>query len=434
MHRKFLIAETQSQSGNALGARQIRIIASTRARDRAGDIVEPRGALLENYKRNPVILRDHNPSLVVGSAEIAVFDDRIEAIVTFSPEGISPEADKACAQAKAGDLRGASIGLDPIEAEPLSGGGYHIIKWELLEISLVAIPCNQQTLVVEKAHSMSQRLKVGASCGLPLASHAVFDEAAAAKSIFNHAGLGTDDPDLGFIRKGFLVYDDAAKDRAASYRIPFAAVEDGRLVASAAGLKAARVALASADIADDLRAKAEGVLRIYEGKTQKNAAPRIKDLYDLADVAQLLQSLGYAQSESVWEAEYEGDGSKVPAMLGEACRALGDALIAMTQEEVAELLASIGPIDGDKTARSSFAKVFAAARRKAGAEFSTANKNALRDACKSIAAGHDAIKALLDDDAVDQDFDHDADKAVSVAAAKAARLRELDLLILRGVA
>ena len=69
--------------------------------------------------------------------------------------------------------------------------------------------------------------------------------------------------------------------------------------------------------------------------------PCVKSLYDVGQLAYLLSSLGWLQEEVAWEAEFEGDGSRVPAMLGEAMQQLGATLIAMTAEEVDELLARL---------------------------------------------------------------------------------------------
>jgi hypothetical protein len=74
------------------------------------------------------------------------------------------------------------------------------------------------------------------------------------------------------------------------------------------------------------------------------AAPKLpkfrRGLYDVAQLAQILSGLGYAHDSAEWEADIEGDESEVPAMLGEALKMLGAALVAMTAEEVSELLAA----------------------------------------------------------------------------------------------
>lgn len=64
-----------------------------------------------------------------------------------------------------------------------------------------------------------------------------------------------------------------------------------------------------------------------------------KGLYEVAWLASLLSDLGWIGDYVDWEAAIEGDGSKVPAMLYAALTQLGETLVAMTQEEVAEFLA-----------------------------------------------------------------------------------------------
>jgi hypothetical protein len=63
-----------------------------------------------------------------------------------------------------------------------------------------------------------------------------------------------------------------------------------------------------------------------------------RGLYEVGHLASLLSELGWVKSSTEWEAGVENDGSTVPAQLGEALKALGDVLIAMTAEEVAELV------------------------------------------------------------------------------------------------
>lgn len=70
------------------------------------------------------------------------------------------------------------------------------------------------------------------------------------------------------------------------------------------------------------------------------SVPKFRSLYDVANLAYMVESLGYAKCCADWEKAMEGDDSDVPEMLGEALMALGEALIAMTKEEVQELLDS----------------------------------------------------------------------------------------------
>jgi hypothetical protein len=48
-------------------------------------------------------------------------------------------------------MKAVSIGFQPIESEPLAGGGRKFTKWELLEISLVAVPANSEALVIARS-------------------------------------------------------------------------------------------------------------------------------------------------------------------------------------------------------------------------------------------------------------------------------------------
>ena len=74
--------------------------------------------------------------------------------------------------------------------------------------------------------------------------------------------------------------------------------------------------------------------------TRKNVIAVLpRGLYSVGTLAYTLSSLGYLVDSAKYEAEIEGDGSKVPGMLAAVLHDLGDALIAMTIEEVGELLA-----------------------------------------------------------------------------------------------
>jgi HK97 family phage prohead protease len=83
-------------------------------------------------------------------------------------------------------------------------------------------------------------------------------------------------------------------------------------------------ALASAPVANAVRA---GKVTFQRG------------LYQVAQLCYLFEELGYHVDMAKWEAAIEGDASTVPAMLAAALTDLGDALLAMTAEEIAEALA-----------------------------------------------------------------------------------------------
>ncbi len=91
----------------------------------------------------------------------------------------------------------------------------------------------------------------------------------------------------------------------------------------------------------------------------------VRGLWDVGALAHLLDQLGWVKCSAEMEAAAEDDGSKVPAMLGDVLKRLGDALLAMTAEEVAELLT-----DGDVDAAAATIEAAAmpqVARFRAGA-------------------------------------------------------------------
>jgi HK97 family phage prohead protease len=136
---------------STVGERQIRVIASDATPDRMGDILEPGGCQLDDFRRNPIMLAQHDANQPIGSwPSIQVNGGRLEALGEFAPEGVSELADEYCRLAKAGILRAVSVGFMPISYEPLRGGGLRFTKWDLVELSLVSVPANPNALVIER--------------------------------------------------------------------------------------------------------------------------------------------------------------------------------------------------------------------------------------------------------------------------------------------
>ena len=152
--------------------REILHLITTAAVDRAGDVVEPTGAQIENFMRNPVVMADHSYSIstVIGKAMKVYTDDSgMWARTKFRDTPLAQDAYRLSAEG----LGGWSIGFRPTEyhtvregakaecqscakrwaklAEGKTPGDYvpgqwsmHFMKWELLEYSSVAIPMNQE--------------------------------------------------------------------------------------------------------------------------------------------------------------------------------------------------------------------------------------------------------------------------------------------------
>lgn len=131
--------------------REIVHVVTSMSTDRAGDVVEPGGADVENFLRNPVVLADHDYSInsIIGRAEtLEIGGDSIVARTTFDDGGLGSEAFRLV---KNGMARAWSIGFRPVEHESIKDEkgvtrGFRFKKWELLEYSLVAIPMNPDAL------------------------------------------------------------------------------------------------------------------------------------------------------------------------------------------------------------------------------------------------------------------------------------------------
>jgi phage head maturation protease len=436
---------------DTLTDRQIRVVVSTPAPDRVKDVMEPSGCDLSNYKRNPIVLADHNTKAPVGTAAVEIKSDRVEAVITFAPAGISVKADEYCGLYKAGVLNTVSPGFRELEVAPLPGGGSHIKRWELLELSGVAVPAQPDAIVTARSlEAANTNWKVGASRNLPIATDSAWDGTAAAKGIFEKADFDGDDADTGFARKGFLVYDAGHADDVASYQVPFAKLFDGRLMVTRESIAGAAEKLKSINLPDDVADKARAVLSHYEGEMSKTKDAgdiatkqqrffASKDLYDASSLASVVQTLVSLANWADWERESEGDDSKLPEMLAAIARDAGAALVAMTAEEVAELIARLSNLPTEQKSfieagKSPAVKALrlAAASTKAGRKFSAANQKSMEDACKSILAGHDAIKAMFDDtDSGDEpDAETDTEKALPTGVLSE-RERDLELLRLQ---
>ena len=121
-------------------------IATTATEDRYSEIVLPSGG---QFTLPVVLLAFHNARTPVGKVtKASVTDAAIQVEAEFVPSGIDAETDRVYGLARAGALRGLSIGFRPLESEMDSEGRLVHTKWELLEVSLVAIPANPDCEIV----------------------------------------------------------------------------------------------------------------------------------------------------------------------------------------------------------------------------------------------------------------------------------------------
>lgn len=112
--------------------------------------------------------------------------------------------------------------------------------------------------LVEKAE-----FRVGAAKELPIVDRPSWDGAAAKKNIFSFSGFDGDNPSSPKARRAFLIYDSENTDLKGSYKLPFADVVDGKLVAITAGLRAAASRLTQTDAPDAVKTRARRILDGY---------------------------------------------------------------------------------------------------------------------------------------------------------------------------
>src|SRR5579862_3757808 len=130
---------------NSLGDDEVDVVMSTSQIARDGHILEPSGAELGNYRKNPIVLWQHDPEHPVARASnIAVDSDRIRSRIKFAPKGASKKADEIRDLVKSGIVTGLSVGFQPIDGAPIDPRnprrGERFTKWELLEVSFCSVP------------------------------------------------------------------------------------------------------------------------------------------------------------------------------------------------------------------------------------------------------------------------------------------------------
>lgn len=138
----------ESDSGDLI----IRGFANTTAKDRAGDVIPfttwNTSSALTNFMKNPILLAFHDHSIPIGEI----------TNIQVTPEGLEVEARvvKSAPQniyglIKEGILKAFSVGFRILDAEfvsePVNNTELFVIKdLELLEISVVSVPCNQDSI------------------------------------------------------------------------------------------------------------------------------------------------------------------------------------------------------------------------------------------------------------------------------------------------
>lgn len=121
------------------------------------EILRMAGANLSRYSKNPVVVDSHDVSTVrsiLGTAGVAIQGREMSAEITLDE---TPEGEAAFQRVKSGSLRATSVrfrptsdGVDYLRAgevdDDVRGPAVIIRKWSLLEITLCAVPADEDTV------------------------------------------------------------------------------------------------------------------------------------------------------------------------------------------------------------------------------------------------------------------------------------------------
>ena len=145
MNKIFNLTSTFKTHTEKDGSASIRGMASTSDFDRAGDSISPdawtKSGGLNNFKKNPIILFNHDYDRPIGRATGLEVTDKgleLEARISKSaPNGV-------CDLVKDGVLGAFSVGFRVKDADYIEEtDGLMIKDAELFEVSVVSVPCNQ---------------------------------------------------------------------------------------------------------------------------------------------------------------------------------------------------------------------------------------------------------------------------------------------------
>lgn len=128
--------------------------------DRMGDVIKQEGWDTDNFKKNPVIMANHNyGEYPIGNAlSVKVVNEKLKMEILFADKDVSEDADKAFKLAKTGFMKAGSVGFIPKEHHRptpedcdtygMEKDGYGVVfdKQELLEFSVCGVPANANAI------------------------------------------------------------------------------------------------------------------------------------------------------------------------------------------------------------------------------------------------------------------------------------------------
>ena len=126
-------------------------IMSNASVDRMGDTIDPMGWELNNFKKNPIALFNHNYDMIVGKwNNIRVEEGNLIGDLELAEAGTSELVDTVRSLVEQRILSAVSVGFAATEYE-FGETGVDFKKQELMECSLVSVPANPQALAIARS-------------------------------------------------------------------------------------------------------------------------------------------------------------------------------------------------------------------------------------------------------------------------------------------
>lgn len=167
----FAISEEQAKSiqdqiasleikGEEKSDKTFRVVASTEATDRSGEIIRLKGWDWSNYMNNPVIIANHIYKIenIVGKAT-TIKAEGGKLIIEGVFSKMNPLGILLADLYDEGMVKTVSVGFIPKERD--ANNRSVITKAELLELSFVAVPCNPEALSLDQKELMQKGIEAG---------------------------------------------------------------------------------------------------------------------------------------------------------------------------------------------------------------------------------------------------------------------------------
>lgn len=296
-------------------------IASSEAVDSDGEVISAeavKAALPDFFKYGTGALREMHQAIAAGTVDKAEVTDGVTYIEATVVDPVS------ITKLKHGVFKGFSIGgratqHDKVNKKLITG-------LRLTEVSLVDRPANPDAVIqMYKAEGLEGE-------EVTQKAEATALETAAVNSIADMLNKGT-------VKASDLLKAVSVIGVADAHAALMKACGDAGLVEGGLAVEFVK------DLAterDTLKAQVAGLQKVPE-KVLLKGELLTKGMYGLRTFADLLQQVAWLTQDTAWEANVEGDSSKLPQQLRDWLAQGANIFSAMSKEEVDELVASVTP-------------------------------------------------------------------------------------------